>query len=636
MAEAEIQTPQIVAILDAGSQFGKVIDRRIRELLVESELLDFNTPAEQLKKYTAIVISGGPDSVYADTAPKYDPEIWNLGIPILGICYGMQLMVHLAGGSIERKETREDGQFEITCEGKSLLFSELDNSQQVLLTHGDSVVDPGRGIRVTARSSSGIIAAVENASLKQYGVQFHPEVDLTVNGKQMLSNFLFKIAGCEPSFTIEDRESKAISEIQETVGSKKVLCLVSGGVDSSVCAALLRKALPAEQILAVHIDHGFMRHEESSSVYKALSNVGLDCEVLSVAKEFANSTTDISGTKTPQLQNAIRPEVKRKIIGDTFMRVSEDYCKKNGLTLQNVFLAQGTLRPDLIESASNVANKGKTADVIKTHHNDTQLVRALRDQGCVIEPLKDYHKDEVRALGRGLNLPQHLVMRQPFPGPGLAIRILCCDAPFLTESDDDSLAYLRELERKHPKFAFALLAFRTVGVQGDGRSYKNCVSFSFKEKTPIEKADWEEIFSLAKEIPRELHSVNRLIFAFGSPVSGHQKEITPTTLKPDVIQLCRDADKVVNDVLYKHGLNLKLSQVPVVLFPSSFGIEGARSICVRTFITNDFMTGVPAVIGKDFPFEALNEILNGVSKIKGIARICYDLTAKPPGTTEWE
>ena len=422
-----------VAILDAGAQFGKVIDRRVRELRVECDLLPLDTPAAKLGEYAALIISGGPQSVYDAAAPKYDAEIFTLGVPVLGICYGMQLMNFANGGTVEsasEKGRREDGAFDITMSQGCALFAGLGETTEVLLTHGDSLGKLGDGFSVAARSGE-LIAAIECAQRKLYGVQFHPEVDLSRDGVAMFRNFLYGVCGLSGSYSMESRQQAAIDYIQQSVGDKKVLVLVSGGVDSSVCAALLNKAIGPERIIALHIDHGFMRHEESANVAKALRALGVPIDVLDATDDFAKATTDVGGRQTGELSAVTSPEDKRKIIGDTFMRVTQAMVARRGLTADEVYLAQGTLRPDLIESASELISSN--AQVIKTHHNDTQLVRQLRDAGRIIEPLRDYHKDEVRELGAELGLPPPLVWRQPFPGPGLAIRVLCADKPYITD-----------------------------------------------------------------------------------------------------------------------------------------------------------------------------------------------------------
>lgn len=335
----------------------------------------------------------------------------------------------------------------------------LEKQQPVLLTHGDSVTQTGPSLQMSAISSSQVTAGVWNAERRIFGVQFHPEVDITVNGQQMLYNFVVGICGVPQSYTLDCRKESCIKYIREMVGSSKVLVMVSGGVDSTVCAALLKSALPANQIHAVHVDNGndptqsliliyililtvfvflnlgFLRKNESKEVEESLNKMGLKIIVKNSFYKFFKATTTVRkanttyNTETPMLCFAINPEEKRKIIGDTFLKVANETMKELNLDPSDVYLAQGTLRPDLIESASEMVSKN--AETIKTHHNDTELVRQLRAAGRVVEPLKDFHKDEVRKLGRDLGLPEALVERHPFPGPGLAIRILCASEPYM-------------------------------------------------------------------------------------------------------------------------------------------------------------------------------------------------------------
>lgn len=615
---------QLVAILDAGAQYGKVIDRRVRDLAVKSELVPLNAPTKTLKKYSAFIISGGPESVYSTQAPKFNPAIFQLGKPILGICYGMQLLNYVSGGTVEKKARREDGLCKVTLETDSALFKGLSKHEDVLMTHGDSVGEVGEGLKVIA-DSDGIVAAVEDTKNKAYGVQFHPEVDLTTHGSQVLSNFLFDIAGLSPNYTIENRQQKAIEYIQKSVGNKKVLILVSGGVDSSVCAALLSKALPKDRIFAIHVDSGFMRKDESALVEKSLAILGLNLRVIKARDTFLNATTEINGEQTKPLSEVTDPEEKRKIIGDTFMVVAQQAIEDLGLKAEEVVLAQGTLRPDLIESASSSVSK--SAETIKTHHNDTFLVRQLRDEGRVIEPLSEYHKDEVRTLGAELGLPEELIWRQPFPGPGLAIRILCADEPYVTE--DFSQIQQRLEAFSQGKYTVKLLPIRTVGVQGDGRSYSYLAGISGPQ-------NWQELMQLARAIPKELHSVNRIAYFFGEEL-GNSPTITPTHLEKSVIEQLQQADSIVNELLLKHDLIKTIAQVPVISFPVDFGQAGSRCIGIRTMITNDFMTGVPATPGKEIPETVLQEMVERIlAEVPGIVRVCYDLTSKPPGTTEWE
>eukprot|EP00501_MAST-03F_sp_TOSAG23-6_P001621 GSMAST32.ASY1.ANO1.1688.1 assembled CDS len=435
------------------------------------------------------------------------------------------------------------------------LLNKVHGGSTVLLTHGDSVSMVAPGFRCVGKSSSGIVSAIDSFEKKMYGVQFHPEVDLTVHGKEMFSNFLFKVAGFSGNFTMVSRKDAAIKLIRETVGDASVLTLVSGGVDSTVCTALLREALPHEKIFALHLDSGFMRKNESSNVKLALEAIGVNLKVVDATETFANATTEIRGKKTKRLS-------KRKIIGDTFMTISDVEARRFGLDPKKCFLAQGTLRPDLIESASKIASGSGNAHCIKTHHNDTQLVRALREQGRIIEPLKDYHKDEVRALGMDLGLSESLVWRQPFPGPvqhGLAIRIIydtngpikiakklqkvvetvCSRFSTSQTFTENKIKRQKTLPSSVTDVQAILLPCRSVGVQGDCRSYKSLCALS--------------------------------------------------------------------------------------------------CIAIRTFITRDFMTGLPAQPGKDIQIAIIEEMARRIlTEVEGIGRVTYDLTSKPPATTEWE
>lgn len=601
-------THEKLAILDAGAQYGKVIDRKVRGLGVETVILPIDTPAEELTKYKAFIISGGPDSVYSETAPKCDPRIFSLGKPILGICYGMQLMTQELGGLVQKGSRREDGPCKIKVFGNSLLFSGLISDQQVLMSHGDSVTKVAEGFQAIA-DSRGIVAAIENPQRNLYGVQFHPEVDLTPEGKNILANFLYQIAGFRGDFTSESREQKAIAEIKEVVGNRKVLALVSGGVDSTVLAALLNKALGPERVRAVHVDTGFMRENESQEVKEVLARIGLPLEVIDASKTFYQAIAGIAD-----------PERKRILIGSLFIQAVEE------LLNPEVILAQGTLRPDLIESASNLAS-GR-AGKIKTHHNDSPRVRLLREKQAVIEPLKEYHKDEVRELGLALGLPEEIVWRQPFPGPGLAVRLLCREKSFPQEDFFEISEALQKFNSE--EIEVTLLPIRTVGVQGDGRTYSYLVGLSGE-------ANWEKLSALAREIPKTVHGVNRVIYLWGEKVEGPVTEITPTFVTRETISQLRQADAIVNRILGQYGLLRSLSQVPIISFPLGFGKPGFHSIALRPFITNDFMTGRPAIPGIDFPLEALGKIrAKIVTEVPGIARIAYDLTTKPPATTEWE
>jgi GMP synthase (glutamine-hydrolysing) len=629
-----------IALLDCGAQYTKVIDRRVRELNVDTEIFPVDINANELKKdFAGIILSGGPNSVYEAGAPQCDPGIFELGIPVLGICYGMQLMNRTFGGTVLPSPTKEYGETEITVEPGCLLFDGLTADQHVLMSHGDSVGEPAPGFRVVGKSVSThhheVVAAIQNSDARLYGVQFHPEVELSVNGGKMLENFLYKICGLSGSHVLGDRLEESLEAIRQQVGDKNVFVLVSGGVDSSVTAALLVKALKPEQVFAVHIDSGMMRHQESDLVCEALKAIGLKhMERVDAEETFLNATTEIDGKVVGPLCKIHDPEAKRRIIGDVFYHLVTDAIRRSGLNLNETFIAQGTLRPDLIESGNR--DISSQAHTIKTHHNDVPLIQEQRKKGLIIEPNRDWHKDEVRKVGRMLGLPEELVMRHPFPGPGLAIRVICAEQPYLTENYYETNHQLKALAEEANMEA-VLLPVQSVGVQGDSRSYRYVAAL----KGNLNQLTWSEIRTLAQKIPNRLHAVNRVALLLNDkplPESVHQ--ITPTLLNPVSLEKLRVLDHIVTEGFRNEGLHDQISQLFTVLIPVDTVKDAERppkhSVVIRAVVTSDYMTARPASLLQEIPLTFIRNLAEELSSQPNVDLVLYDITSKPPATVEWE
>jgi GMP synthase (glutamine-hydrolysing) len=494
---------ELVIVLDFGGQYSHLIARRIRELKVFCEMLPFSTPVEDIKKRNpkGIVFSGGPSSVYQDNAPVCDPALYELGIPVLGICYGMQLMAQQLGGSVSQATYREYGKTKLhVMDGGSLLAS-LAPIEQCWMSHGDLVESPPPGFTVTAHTAKAPVAAMAQSAKNLFAVQFHPEVVHTPKGQEILKTFLYDICGCHGTWTMGSFLERTIGEIRQQVGNRKVLCAMSGGVDSAVAAMMVQKAI-GDQLTSVFVDHGLLRKDEAEQVE------------LTFKEKFKMNLIFVDARKRflSRLAGVTDPELKRKIIGEEFIRVFEDEAAKLG---EVDFLVQGTLYPDVVESGTT------TAAVIKSHHNVGCLPEDMRLE--LVEPLRWLFKDEVRVLGEEMGMPEEVVWRQPFPGPGMAVRILggitrkkvaiiqAADA--IVEQEIRKAGLYRQIWQ-----SFAVLpAMKSVGVMGDERTYAHTIVIRAVNSVDAMTADWvhlpyEVLEAISSRIVSEVKEVNRVVY----------------------------------------------------------------------------------------------------------------------------
>ncbi len=504
-----------IVILDFGSQYTQVIARRVRECNVYSTILRFDTPAAEIAalKPKGIILSGGPSSVYSPKAPLPDPVIFQLGVPVLGICYGVQLLAQFLGGKVEKGLKREYGKGTLSIKDKSCaLFSKLPANLQVWNSHGDKLTKIPNGFKPVAVTENSEFAAIENREKKFFGLQFHPEVVHTPRGKEILTNFVHGVCGCGKHWTMRNYIDQAVEEIRREVGTEHVILGLSGGVDSSVAAALIHKAI-GDQLTCIFVNNGVLRSKEADVVRQVFGNhFKLKLQYEDVGKLFLN-----------KLKGVTDPERKRKIIGKTFIEVFAAATKRAG---KAKFLAQGTLYPDVIES---VPIAGNPAALIKSHHNVGGLPKNMKFK--LIEPLKRLFKDEVRLLGEELGLPKEIVWRQPFPGPGLAVRILGEVTPARCEILRNADAIVVEEMKASGLYykiwqSFAvLLPVRSVGVMGDERTYEYTIAIRAVESQDGMTADWVKLpydllEKLASRIINEVKGVNRCVYDITSKPPG--------------------------------------------------------------------------------------------------------------------
>lgn len=605
-------TREAIAVIDFGGQYAHLIATKIRSLKVFAEILQPDDPIDRFRSYKGIIISGSPALASQGEESEYTKEIYDLDVPILGFCFGHQEIAKHYGGVVSHRGA-EWGPAILQQTREHPLFKGLGPHERVWMSHYDSVVSLGPDFEELGFSSWGDAeddhrnAAIASDRLRRYGFQFHPEVDDTEHGEIMLANFLFDICGCSPLWSMESYVRDREEWIRRQVGDRSVFLLVSGGVDSTVAARLMSRALRPEQLHMLHIDNGLMRKNESRTVVDTFHAWGLREQLHFV---------DASDTFLDALANATEPEEKRTIIGETFIRVFQEQALRLGIG--NQLLGQGTIYPDTIESAGT-----KRADKIKTHHNRAPIVEQMIARGEVVEPLAELYKKEVRELGEQLDIPKELVWRHPFPGPGLGVRLLCS----ATAGDATPQADLQsQVDRVTHRLgiAAAVLPFRSVGVKADLRSYEHPVLLH-GDASP------ETISEAAGTIFKEVSGINRCVWLIGQPMpkSLFRPKAGLTRAR---LELLREADFIVMEALKNHDLYRTVWQCPTVLAPLTLDGKGKELVIVRPVLSERGMTAAPAFL----PKSAMKAIIRACQELPDVSAVVFDVTPKPPGTIEWE
>ncbi|MBT3345598.1 MAG: glutamine-hydrolyzing GMP synthase [Gemmatimonadetes bacterium] len=610
-----------MVVLDFGGQYAHLIANRVRRLNVWAQILPPDVDVSRLQNAAGIILSGGPSSVYAEDRPPFNEQILHAGIPLLGLCYGHQLICHHMGGKVERGETMEFGSAELDVRSATQVLEGLRPQEPIWMSHRDVVADIPPGFEILGVTDDCPVAVMGDADRRIYGLQFHPEVTHTECGMQVLDNFL-GLCECDRDWTMEGFIERSAEALREQVGAdRKVFLLVSGGVDSTVAFLMLNQALGTDRVLGIHIDNGFMRKGETALVEQLLNASGFtNLQVIDASEEFLERVAGVW-----------EPEEKRRHIGEEFIAVRDRALEELNLDPDEWLLGQGTLYTDTIESGGT-----DHAQVIKTHHNRVGVIEQLLAEGKVVEPLSELYKDEVREVGEKLGLPHHLVWRHPFPGPGLAVRCLCSDGDTGNGAVDGSR--LRDLlpEEDAQRLEVDVLPLRSVGVQGDGRTYAHPAALRGRDQVallPDEEGhvSWDTLDRLSTDLTNAVDQINRVVIQLAPDRALKKQRLISSYCTRDRLDLLREADAIVMDALDRHELMVRVTQMPTVLLPlSSDGVS--ETLVLRPITTSDFMT---ARFDR-LPTAFLTDVCDQLMALGGIEAVFYDVTHKPPGTVEWE
>lgn len=620
-----------IVVLDFGSQYAHLIAKRFRMMGYYSEIALPSAGLETFKNAKGIVLSGGPSSIYDKNAPEFNSEILKLDIPILGLCYGHYVLQTGYNGKAQKALVGEFGfaTLELNQNVKCPLFEEITSPQQVWMSHQDAVVKPGDGFETVGSTKDCEFAALQNLEKKRFSLQFHCEVKDTPCGNKILENFA-KFCGMEKNWDQDTVLNHIIDSIKNQADDKNVLLFLSGGVDSTVAFALLNKALGQKKVLGLHIDNGFMRKNESKKVEEAYKNHG-----------FSNFIVeDASKTFLKAVENLTDPQKKRMAIGENFITVRNEVVAKQKFDENKWLLAQGTLYPDIIESGGT-----KNSNVIKTHHNRVDGIQKLIEKGLIIEPLKDLYKDEVRAIGKKLGLEDELVMRHPFPGPGLSINVLCSNGTMTDNNKEEFKKAQEEIskvqlgmfcEKCSENLEKYILPVKSVGVQGDFRTYRfpSVISFAKMENGFYHlPKKWEKLEAASSQITNSASFINRTIIRLwqNPSVKDEALKLQEGYCTKDRLDQTRDADDIVLTALHKSGWYNKIFQHLTINLPYASSKERC-SFVLRPLCSEDVMTARFAQL----PQNLLMDIVQEISKLPYVDAIFFDLTNKPPATFGWE